>query len=89
MLKDIYNKIFGKRRPKIGKFELDQVFESVVMKIADDDILDLVQVMAWELLLLRDRSNRMSQRIIELTEHANNALAPDFEKARRKNRTNN
>lgn len=60
MLKEVYQKHLNNRKPKIGKHELDAVFEERLLEIHDERTLDLVQVMAFEIGMLRDRNERLS-----------------------------
>ena len=61
-LKEAYQKIFNNRIPEsVSKFGLNGIFEDRVKEIRDPRILDLIQLMAWEILLLRERSKHLSE----------------------------
>jgi len=67
MLKDAYNKHLNSRRPQsVHKFALDSVFEERLLEIKDERILDLVQLLAYEVLILRDLNSLMSERLISI-----------------------
>lgn len=80
MLKDAYHKHLNNRRPQsVHKFALDTVFEERLLEIKDERVLDLVQLLAYEVLTLRDLNGLMSRRILELAapNTACSGLAPE------------
>lgn len=65
MLRDAYRKHLSKRVPQsVHKFALDHVFEERLLEIKDERILDLVQLLAYEVLILRDLNSLMSEQIL-------------------------
>jgi len=66
MLKEAYRKHLSKRRPQsVRKFDLDAVFEERLLEIKDERIVDLVQLLAYEVLTLRDMNSVMSKALLE------------------------
>jgi len=67
MLRDSYRKHLSNRRPQsVHKFMLDGVFEERLLEIKDERVLDLVQLLAYEVLTLRDLNSLMSERLISI-----------------------
>jgi len=68
MLRDSYRKHLSNRRPQsVHKFALDSVFEERLLEIKDERVLDLVQLLAYEVLTLRDLNSLMSERLISIS----------------------
>ncbi len=70
-LQTIYKNQLEHRIPKVRKFELTKNLAQVIAQMQADgrsEELDHLQVALWELLLLQDRSNRLSAKLIEKLE---------------------
>lgn len=74
-MKEAYRKHLSNRVPKsVHKFALDHVFEERLLEIKDERILDLVQLLAYEILILRDRNKMLSNALIEKSGEENQWL---------------